>query len=79
MSKWELLFAAVGLLLILGAVRNWNWLCDPTGAPYSHLFGRGARRVIFLLLGLVLVIVSLWSLALGYSINLRRWGRCLIM
>lgn len=65
MNKWDLLFAAVGLLLIVGAVRNWNWLCDPAGAPYAYLLGRGARRVIFLLLGVVLVIVSLWSLALG--------------
>lgn len=64
MNKLDIVAAAFGLLLIVGSVRNWNWLCDPTGAPYAYLFGRGARRVIFLLLGVVLIIVSLWSLAL---------------
>ena len=41
MSKWDIVAAAFGLLLIVGSVRNWNWLCDPTGAPYAYLFGRG--------------------------------------
>ena len=41
---------------------NWNWMCDPTGKPDSHRYGRGARRVIFFLLGLVLIVTSIWSL-----------------
>ena len=41
---------------------NWNWLCDPTGKPDSHRYGRGSRRVIFFLLGLVLIVTSIWSL-----------------
>ena len=41
---------------------NWNWLCDPTGKPDSHRYGRGSRRVIFFLLGLVLIVVSIMSL-----------------
>ena len=65
MSKWDIVAAAFGLLLIVGSVRNWNWLCDPTGAPYAYLFGRGARRVIFLLLDLVMIIDTLRTLAFG--------------
>ena len=39
-----------------------NWLCDPTGKPDSHRYGRAPRRVIFFLLGIVLIVVSIWSL-----------------
>ena len=40
---------------------NWNWLCDPHRTPYSNRFGRGSRRVIFFLLGAVLIAVSIWA------------------
>ena len=40
---------------------NWNWLCDPTGKPDSHRYGRGSRRVIFFLLGIVLIVTSIMS------------------
>lgn len=26
-----------GVLLIIGAWKNWNWLCDPVGKPYNIL------------------------------------------
>ena len=51
-----------GWLNSVGSIRNWNWMCDPTGKPYSHRYGRGSRRVIFFLLGLVLIVVSIMSL-----------------
>ena len=54
----------IGAVLLIGAIMNWNWLCDPTGNPDAHRYGRGSRRVIFFLLGLVLIIVSVWSLVL---------------
>ena len=44
---------------------KWNWMCDPTGKPDSPRDGRGPRRVIFFLLGIVLIVVSIWSLVLG--------------
>ena len=44
---------------------KWNWMCDPTGKLDSHRYGRGSRRVIFFLLGIVLIVVSIWSLVLG--------------
>lgn len=54
----------IGIVLLIGAIMNWNWLCDPTGKPDSHRYGRGSRRVIFFLLGIVLIIVSIWSFVL---------------
>ena len=61
-EHWYLASVIIGVVILIGAIRNWNWLCDPTGKPDSHRYGRGSRRVIFFLLGLVLVVVSIWSL-----------------
>ena len=44
---------------------KWNWMCAPTGKLDSHRYGRGSRRAIFFLLGIVLIVVSIWSLVLG--------------
>ncbi len=51
----------IGIVLLIGPIMNWNWLCDPTGKPDSHRYGRGSRRVIFFLLGIVLIVVSIMS------------------
>ena len=51
----------IGIVLLIGAIMNWNWLCDPTGKPDSHRYGRGSRRVIFFLRGIVLIVVSIMS------------------
>lgn len=51
----------IGIVLLIGAIMDWNWLCDPTGKPDSHRYGRGSRRVIFFLLGIVLIVVSMMS------------------
>ena len=56
--------AIVGVVLLIGANCNWNWLCDPTGKPYSHRYGRGSRRVIFFLLCVLLIVVSIWGFVL---------------
>ena len=62
---WEnLMFLVFGVLLLIGAIMNWNWLCDPTGKPDSHRYGRGSRRVIFFLLGVLLIVVSIWGFVL---------------
>ncbi len=55
----EIVTLVVGVVAMIGSIQNWDWMCDPTGAPYSQHYGRGARRVIFFLLGLVLVLVSI--------------------
>lgn len=64
-AHWQFVTLAVGVLLLIGAIQNWNWLCDPTGAPHSHRYGRGSRRMIFFLLGIVLIVVSIWSFVLA--------------
>ena len=44
-----------GIVLAVGAVKNWNWLCNPVGKPES----RGMYRLIFGALGLILIFCSL--------------------
>ena len=61
-EHWEWVTLIMGIVSVVGSIRNWNWMCDPTGKPYSHRYGRGSRRVIFFLLGLVLIVVSIMSL-----------------
>lgn len=60
-EHWNLLTLAVGIVLLIGTILNWNWLCDPTGKPDSHRHSRGSRRFIFFLLGIVLIVVSMMS------------------
>ena len=61
---WYIASVLIGVVILIGAIRNWNWLCDPTGKPDSHRYGRGSRRVIFFLLGIVLIVTSImaWGL-----------------
>ena len=63
-EHWYIASVIIGVVILIGAIRNWNWLCDPTGKPDSHLYGRGSRRVIFFLLGIVLIVTSIWSLVM---------------
>ena len=60
-GHWYFVTLIVGVVILIGALMNWNWLCDPTGAPHSHRYGRGSRRVIFFLLGIVLIVTSVMS------------------
>ena len=61
---WEWVTLIMGIVSVVGSILNWNWMCDPTGKPDSHRYGRGSRRVIFFLLGIVLIVVSIWSLVI---------------
>ena len=60
-EHWYIASVVVGVVMLIGTIRNWNWLCDPTGAPDSHRYGRGSRRVIFFLLGIVLIVTSIMA------------------
>ena len=60
-EHWNLVTLIFGAVLLIGAIMNWNWLCDPTGKPDSHRYGRGSRRGIFFLLGIVLIVTSIMS------------------
>ena len=59
-GEWATLI--IGAILLIGAIMNWNWLCDPTGKPDSQRYGRSPRQVIFFLLGIVLIVVSIWGI-----------------
>ena len=63
-EHWYIASVIIGVVILIGAIRNWNWLCDPTGKPDSHRYGRGSRRVIFFLLGVLLIGVSIWGFVL---------------
>ena len=63
-EHWYIASVIIGTVILIGAIRNWNWLCDPTGKPDSHRYGRGSRRVIFFLLGVLLIVVSIWGFVL---------------
>ncbi len=63
-ENWEWITLVFGIILLLGAIMNWNGLCDSTGKPDSQRYGRGTRRVIFFVLGIVLIITSILTLIL---------------
>ena len=48
----------IGTVILFGAICNWNWLCDPTGTRDAY------RRVVFFLLGVLLIVVSIWEFVL---------------
>ena len=45
-EHWNWVTLIIGVVLLIGAIMNWNWLCAPTGKPDSHRYGRGSRRSI---------------------------------
>ena len=61
---YDILSLIFGVIILVGAICNWNWLCDPTGAPDSQRYGRGSRRMIFFALGVLLIVVSIWGFVL---------------
>lgn len=62
---WVTLFC--GIIILLGAIFNWRWMCEPTLKPYGHRYNHGVRRIIFFFLGVILSGVSLFQVlkALG--------------
>ena len=64
---WEWVTMIMGIVSVAGSILNWNWMCDPTGKPDSHRYGRGSRRVIFFLLGILLIAVSIWGFTLTFK------------
>ena len=43
-EHWYIASVIIGAVILIGAIRNWNWLCDPTGTRDAHRHGRGYRR-----------------------------------
>ncbi len=63
-EHWYIASIFTGVILLAGAILNWNWLCDPTGTSDAYCHGRGYRRAIFFLLGVLLIVVSIWEIVL---------------
>ena len=63
-AHWEWVTLIMGIVSVAGSILNWNWMCDPTGTRDAHRHSRGYRRVVFFLLGVLLIVVSIWGFAL---------------
>ena len=37
-EHWYIASVIIGAVILIGAIRNWNWLCDPTGTRDAHRF-----------------------------------------
>ena len=66
----SLAFLVFGILVIIGALKNWDWLFKPdesyqnkwTIGQLSRYLGRNTARVVVFVLGLLLVIAGgVWS------------------
>ena len=64
-AHWEWVTLIIGIVSVVGSILNWNWMCDPTGKPDSHRYGRGSRRGNFFSLGYVVIVGRIMSLVLG--------------
>lgn len=49
-EHWYIASVLIRAVILIGATRNWNWLCDPTGTRDAHRHSRGYWRVVFFLL-----------------------------
>ncbi len=50
----------LGVICVIGSIKNYDWLCDPTGKPHATFLTRGLLRFIFLILGCLIVFISLY-------------------
>jgi len=39
-EHWYIASVLIGAVILIGAIRNWNWLCDPTGTRDAHRHNR---------------------------------------
>ena len=67
-AHWEWVTLIMGIVSVAGSILNWNWMCDPTGTRDAHRHSRGYRRVVFFLLGVLLIVVSIWGFVLKLSL-----------
>ena len=40
-EHWCIASVLIGAVILIGAIRNWNWLCDPAGTRDAHRHSRG--------------------------------------
>ena len=63
-EHWYIASVLIGAVILFGPILNFNWLCGPTCTLDAHLDSRGYRRVVFFLLGVLLIVVSIWGFVL---------------
>ena len=63
-EHWYIASVIIGAVILIGAVRNWNWLCDPTGTRDAYRHSRGYRRGGVFLFGLLLIVGGIWGVVL---------------
>jgi len=63
-EHWYIASVLIGAVILIGAIRNWNWLCDPTGTRDAHRHSRGYRRGGVFLPGGPPSVVSIWGFVL---------------
>ena len=61
---WYFPSVLMGAVILFGAPRTWSWLCAPAGPRDARRHSRGYRRVVFFLLGVLLIVVSIWGFVL---------------
>ncbi len=58
------MFLAVGLFSLTGAIRNWEWLFGSNkSALFVRLFGRTGGRIVYGLIGALLITIGVLLLA----------------
>jgi len=63
-EHWYIASVLIGAVILIAAPRSWTWLCAPAGPRDAHRHSRGYRRVVFFLLGVLLIVVSIWGFVL---------------
>ena len=43
-EHWYIATVMIGAMILIGAIRNWNWLCDPTGNELLEVWYYGEQR-----------------------------------
>ena len=70
-----LLLAAFGICLIIGALKNWDWLYEPdkhyqnnwTMGQISHYLGRDMARLIGFITGVFFIIVGIYFSYIAFT------------
>lgn len=57
-----ILLAAVGLFSVLAGVFNWDFFFNSRKARlWIRLFGRGGARIFYILLGILIIVLGIFS------------------
>jgi len=63
-EHWYIASVLIGAVILIGATRNGTDAPAPTGPREANRHSRGYRRVVFFLLGVLLIVVSIWGFVL---------------